>query len=337
MRQNVGHFDVVEIHGLFSFVPLYVAWACARAGVPFVVRPHGSLDPFDLRKHAVAKKLYGRLVVRPMLRRASCVILTSPLEAERIVTFGAEPVQLVQPLPVREADEVGDGEAFRRSHGIPGEAVVVLFLGRIDRKKGLEVLIPSLAHLKPDIPHLWLVIAGDGPDGYVEEVRSLVSIHGMDPWTTWSGFVSGSEKAGAFAASDLFALCSKNENFGIVLVEAMRAGLPLVISKEVYMHQELVEGGAAIASGTNVVECSSALGTLLRDPRQRRTASANARALAEAMFSVSDATKPLLRLYERLAGPASTVDGVRVVPAGSSLVGAMGSGHKRRWGRVREK
>ena len=297
LRGNVGDFDVVEIHGTHNFVPLYTSWTCRGQGAPYVVRPHGSLEPFDLEKHSLPKRIYGPLVVRPMLDHAESLVLTSELEAERVVTYGARPQKVVVPLPVEPLRGNFDGPGFRARYRIPADAFVVLFLGRIDYKKGLPFLVASLARLKSEWPSLWFLLAGGGEASYVSAVDDLLARHGMTSWTTRCGFVSGDAKASAFAASDLFALPSLNENFGIVVVEAMHAGLPLLVSDEVHIHDAVAAGGAGVVCKPSAESCYDSLRALLRDPEKLSAMATRSRELAQ-YFAPEAATRTLLRLYD---------------------------------------
>lgn len=302
LKANVRKFDIVEIHSVFSFVPLYTATACQDAGVPYLVRPHGSLEPYDLRKHAQAKKVYGSCVVRQMLARAERVVLATKQEADRLRTFGASPAVEVVPLPVYEAGHTGDAAAFRERYAIPAEALVVLFMGRLDQKKGLQFLLPALATLKKSIPHLWFVMAGSADNSTSAGVDDLITRNGMDAWTIRCGFLSGTAKQSALAAGDIFALPSLNENFGIAVVEALYAGMPVVVSDQVYIHDVVVGGGAGVQCEPSQGSCEQALRTLLEEAERRREMGERARALAKSHFAPEVSTSRLLSLYAEVLG-----------------------------------
>ncbi len=150
LMRHTCDYDIVDVHGLFSFVPVYSTWASRRSRVPYVLHPHGSLEPFDLRKHANLKRFYNPLILRPILKHSSAMILTTELEQTRMRRFGGrEPTTYVVPLPVQVAP-TGEGDRFRRAFGIPESAPLVLFLGRLDAKKGLQFLIPAVATLRDE-------------------------------------------------------------------------------------------------------------------------------------------------------------------------------------------
>lgn len=289
--------DVVEIHQVFSFIPVKAAQICRRLKKPYFFRPHGSLDPFDLQKRRTLKRWLGPIFFRPILEHCAGVLCTTRLEAERLETYGARPRVEIAPLPVPPAaGDAGDPVAFRRRHGIPEDAVVVLFLSRIDYKKGLEFLIPALASLKKSEPKLWFVLAGTGSSEFLASVQEWMGQAGIGKWTAVTGFLSGADKQSAYLAADVFALPSLNENFGMVLVEAMRAGLPLLVSEEVYIQREIRDAGAGLVCQTSATSCEAVLRELLFHS-DRRMMGAKAKALSEGTFSAEAATQRTLELY----------------------------------------
>ena len=298
LAKNLGRFDVVGLHGVWVLTTVRAARACQRAGKPYFVHAHGSLDPFDLRKHKLLKRLLGPIFIRPMLARSAGVVCTARREADVLETYGATPSRFSVPLPVVPVAATPEARsAFRAKHKIPQDALVVLFLSRVDYKKGLEFLIPSLAAAKKKHPSLWFVMAGSGDAEFTAGIRRLAQESGILPWMTETGFVSGPDKQGALSAADLFALPSLNENFGIVLVEALSAGLPLLVSDQVYIHGEVAEAGAGAVCKASVASCQEVLLGMLADPRRLREMGTRGRALAEGPFSVLGATDGLLDVY----------------------------------------
>lgn len=298
LAKNLERFDVVGIHSVWIMTTVRAAWACQRAGKPYFMHAHGSLDPFDLRKHKLLKRLLGPIFVRPMLAQSAGVVCTAQREADDLETYGATPPRFSVPLPVVPIAATPEaGASFRAKHKIPQDALVVLFMSRVDYKKGLEFLIPSLAAAKHLHPSLWFVMAGSGDVEFTAGIRRLAQQAGILPWMTETGFIYGADKQGALSAADIFALPSLNENFGIVLVEAMSAGLPLLISDQVYIQGEVTAAGAGVCCEPSVKSCQVALEGLLRQPAQLPAMGQRARALATDRFSVEAATDGLLDIY----------------------------------------
>ena len=307
MRANLHHFQVVEIHGVWVLATLQAARVCQELGKPYFVRPHGSLDPFDLRKRALLKKCLGPVYVRWLLRHAAGVICTTKLEAERLVTYGVKPRVFNMPLPVPLAADGGNRQAFRGKHQIPVDAQVILFLSRVDYKKGLDFLIPALGTLKSAFPRLWFVLAGTGTPQFMSRVQGWIAEYDIRPFTSIVGFLSGQDKLDAFAAADIFALPSLNENFGIVNIEAMHAGLPLLISDEVYICREIETAGAGLVCRPNVQSVADKLRDLLSGAVDLQQIGARGHDLVQRCYLPEVATEALVQLYgETLANPPKT-------------------------------
>ncbi|MAM55160.1 MAG: hypothetical protein CMH35_10070 [Microbacterium sp.] len=243
LRAHVRDFDLVIIHEVFSFPAVAAAYWSWRRKIPYVIRPHGSLDPYDLRKHARGKKLLAPLL-RQILQRSAGLWLTAQRESERVSTFGARVRKYVSLLPVAVSPYTGSASRFRSAWEIPSEDFVILFLGRIDPKKGLPRTIRAFESAKFERA-TWFVIAGAGEEKYESYIRRLVRESTARDYIKFVGFLGGEDRADAFAGSDLFVLYSDNENFGLAPVEALHEGLPSVLSDEVYVAKELVASGVA--------------------------------------------------------------------------------------------
>ena len=299
LRSNLHRFNVVEIHGVWVFAAWHVARVCQELGKPYFIRPHGSLDPFDLQKHAFLKRCIGPFYIRWLLRNAAGVVCTAKLEADRLVTYGANPPRYVVPLPVPLAEHRGNGPSFRLRHGIPRDAQVILFLSRVDYKKGLDFIIPAVGALKREYPRLWFLLAGTGTTEFMSRVHDWIDEYQIRPFTTEVGFVTGPDKLDAFAAADVFALPSLNENFGIVNIEAMHAGLPILISEEVYICREIEQAHAGLVCQPNVESVKAKIRDLLGGNINLQQMGQCGRDLVQQRYRPESATRALVELYAR--------------------------------------
>ncbi len=291
-------FDLVVAHGVFKFPFVDAGWAARRSGVPYIVQPHNSLDPYDLRKHSMSKSIYGPLIVRPLLRHAARVIVTSARERDTLVSYGARPAVDVVGLPVAGPARAPDGEAFRRRYGISPSAPVVLFVSRIDPKKGLERLLAAVRHLRATKPDIRLVVVGP-PDeeAYERSLRREAERLGIANEVIWAGLVIGEDKWDAYAGADVFALPSDNENFGIVVLEALLVGTSAVISNEVYIADELAASGAPVyVCGTDVPSLVAQLEKALA--KHDGAASEHSTTKVAAAFSPEAVTRATIAAYE---------------------------------------
>ena len=300
LNRNVHTYDMVEIHGVFAYPAIAGSRAAHRTATPYLLHPHGSLDPFDLRKHRLLKRVIGPLAVRPMLSRASRTIATTDLEGERLERYGSAPTVTVLTLPYRVEEHSADPVEFRRVHGLAG-AKIILFLGRINYKKGISYVIDALPAIRSRVSSAVLVLGGDDSSEYARHLRRQVRDQTLTEQVMFLGHLGPHEKSSALAAADLFVLVSDNENQGLVLAEAAWWGLPLVVSSEVYIASRLNDAGAAVVVDRTPQAVAEAVTQLLTDPAMRERMGACARQLAATVFSWEACASAQVELRHELA------------------------------------
>ena len=180
---------------------------------------------------------------------------------------------------------------------------MILFLSRLDAKKGLDLLLPAFAEMNRT--DAVLVIAGNGDQAFVDELRESAARLKIEGQTVLTGFLSGQEKLAAFAAASVFTLPSYSENFGIAAVEALAAGLPCVISDQVGIATEVNEFEAGLVVQCRIAELAAALQRMMNEPQLRSRMGANSRRLAANRYSTQAMTEALVRLYQEI-GKAKT-------------------------------
>jgi glycosyltransferase involved in cell wall biosynthesis len=296
IAREVDRYDLVHIHALFSFTSTAAAWAARRSGVPYVIRPLGTLNDYGLaRRRPALKAMSIRFVEGPMLRAAAAVHFTSEAEAMEARRLGIPMKEAVIPLAVDPAD----APAERPAPADPG-VIRLLFLSRLDAKKNLEGLLSALALLQGALPRLHLDIAGDGALAYVAGLKAQAETLGVGAQVSWLGHVEGQAKALAFAAADVFVLPSYSENFGIAAAEALAAGLPCVLGEGVAIANDVVGAGAGIAVATDAASIAQGLRRIIADHETLPALSANAVRLARERFSIEAMGANLKQLYEKI-------------------------------------
>jgi glycosyltransferase involved in cell wall biosynthesis len=244
-KGNYKDYSLIYFHSVWNTTALKIYKFVLRSNISYCISPHGSLDPFDLKKKNTLKKILGFLFINKALTNAKYIFCTSQKEKELLNYFGPKADNaVVLPLPVDYDDFIiGDRTAFRGKYGILADQFALLFLSRINYKKGLDNLIESLAELirenRISGTGIKLLIAGDDQNEYAEGIKKLINARGLSEIVIFTGLLTGKDKAGAYTGSDLFVLPSKNENFGLAIVEALEASLPVLISKNVYIHADL--------------------------------------------------------------------------------------------------
>ena len=293
--RNVSKFDVVHIHALFSFSSTVAGFIAAMRGVPYVVRPLGTLNSYGvMQRRRWLKRLSIALIERHILKRAAAVHFTSESEQQEAQALGLTMRPVVIPLGISPVAP-GKADVLRQAYPSVAGRAVILFLSRLDPKKNLEGLLR--AHASFPQPRPALIIAGDGEREYVRSLKSLAVSLGLENDLIWLGHVTGEMKAAAFAAADIFALPSFSENFGIAVAEAMLAGLPVVVGRGVAIAGEIETAGGGIAVDPDPQSIRSGLSRLLADPALRRRMGERARAHAQDAYSTTAMAKRLIELY----------------------------------------
>jgi glycosyltransferase involved in cell wall biosynthesis len=300
IRAEVGRYDLVHIHALFSFVVPVAAWAARRAGVPYIVRPLGTLNAYGMQlRRPGLKAMSMRFIEAPVLRGAAAVHFTSEQEAAEARAAGVALREAIIPLAVEAAEPTPRASA--QLQGAPG----LLFLSRLDAKKNIEGLLEAVALVNDDMPGLRLVVAGAGSPDYVAALRARAVSLGIAGQVTWAGHLEGEAKARAFADADVFVLPSFSENFGIAAAEALAAGLPCVLGEGVAIAGHVVQAQAGVAVAPDAASIARGLRLMIGDKDRLRHMSSNAKHLAQERFSMQAMGESLKRLYTDILNGAN--------------------------------
>ena len=303
LKIHACEYDLAHIHALFSPVSSAAARVCHQQKLPYILRPLGTLDPSDLRKKKQLKQLYAGLIERRNLADAAAIHFTSEQEAKISERFGVVTRDLVIPLGVIPPVQVGDGENLVRSQwGIPQDSPLVLFMSRLDQKKGLDLLIPALEKLLESQCSFHFVLAGTNsqdPD-YEQKIKDQIANSPLRSHTTITGFVSGELKASLLQAADLFVLPSYYENFGIAVAEAMVAGIPVVISDQVHIWQQVRDSKSGWVGTTEVETFVELIAEALQNPQECQQRGLNAQKYALEYFSWSAIARQIIQAYQKI-------------------------------------
>jgi glycosyltransferase involved in cell wall biosynthesis len=312
MRDHRKDYDVVIIHGVWSYATIGAWRGLSGTDTPYFVFTHGMLDPWfgkvaPLKN--IAKQAYWSLLLGRVLADARTVLFTAEEERrlartafwghpyrERVVAFGT-------------ADVSGDAQdqiaAFRAHLPELNNRRILLFLSRIHPKKGCDLLVRAFASIAGEQPDLDLVIAGPDQVGWRAELEQIGERLGLKGRIHWPGMLSGDVKWGAFRAAEAFVLPSHQENFGIVVAEAMACRTPVLITDKVNIWAEVqASGGGLVAS-----DDEAGVERLLREflgltPEARRRMGEAARQGFLDRFDVSAAARELLDTIVELSSPA---------------------------------
>lgn len=263
LQENVLRFDAVVVNGLWMYNSLGTWRALKGSKIPYFVFTHGMLDPWFNKAYPLKwlkKLLYWFWGQYPVLRDARAVLFTSEEEMllarisfrpykvnEKVVKYGT-------PGPNSNLETLR--KQFLEKYPQLAKKHVLIYLSRIHPKKGCDLLIKAFSDACKGRDDLMLVMAGPDKTNWVPELMALAERCRVADKILWPGMLSGDDKWGAYAASNAFVLPSHQENFGIVVAEALSCGIPTLISDKVNIWREIVASGAGIVArdtqeGTN--------------------------------------------------------------------------------------
>ncbi|MCI5140783.1 MAG: glycosyltransferase, partial [Candidatus Electrothrix sp. ATG1] len=264
LEQNICQFDLVHLHTCFVWPVYAAAMAAQQAGVPYLFAPRGMLERGLIRRKSWLKKsLWIQCFGKKILSGAAALQVTTRREAEQIKALNLPVPHLVHipngidPHEVQDGNENGNGVAKRQW----GKAGYVLFLSRINWKKGLDRLIYAWG-CGLDLP---LVIAGNDEEQYTLKLMALAKEQGVGRHIHFIGQVAGAEKWALYKGAKLLVLPSYSENFGNVVLEAMAAGCPVLVTPEVGLADAVTAYGAGVVVEGKPEKLAAAITSLLND------------------------------------------------------------------------
>jgi glycosyltransferase involved in cell wall biosynthesis len=259
LRAHVQDYDAVIVNGLWQYAG-FAAWrALSGSKIPYYVFTHGMLDPWFKHTYPLKhlkKWLYWPWAEYRVLRDARRVIFTC--EEEKLLareSFWLYKVNEAVTLygtasPPTDTEELKN--KFLTAYPTLQGKRLALFLSRIQAKKGCDLLIEAFARVANQDASLHLVMAGPDQEGWVEKLQAQATQRGIADRITWPGMLQGDMKWGAFYSAEVFCLPSHQENFGIVVAEALGCGKPVLISDKVNIWREIAVDNAGFVAGDTV-------------------------------------------------------------------------------------
>jgi glycosyltransferase involved in cell wall biosynthesis len=281
-------YNVVHLHSVFLDPTRAAARAATRAGLPYVISPRGMLvrDLID-EKSTLVKTAWLRLVERKNFAQAAAIHFTSQREWDDAKEIG---IPLPSPFVVPNAIDLPP------LRNVPRDDATILFLGRVTWKKGIDLLIESLMHVE----NARLVVAGNDDEKYVPRLRELAERIGVADRVEFRGSVGGEEKEILLAKATILALPSLSENFGNVVLEAMAAATPVIVTPQVGLADEVRRANAGIVVERDAVKLGAAIGELLHDPQRRTEMGERGRQTVEERFTWPRVAAEMEVQYSRL-------------------------------------
>ena len=301
---NVGTFDVVHIHAVFNHACIAAASACRKHRVPYIVRPLGTLDPWSMKQKPVRKVLFWQLAGKRMLREAAGVHYTA--QAEKSAAESSLGLRRGQVIPLGVESDLttrqnGTQLLLSKTPKLVGHPYV-LVLSRLHPKKGLDIFVDAFVSLiaRKEFQDWRLVLAGEGPQEYVRALKQKVAAHQANDTVLFPGWLEGDEKDAFLRHASLLALPSYHENFGLCVMEALAAGVPVLVSPHVNLAEEIEAAGAGWITPVSISAIEDTLAEALGSEAERAKRGQAGKMLARE-FSCERVALRLNEMYSAIA------------------------------------
>jgi glycosyltransferase involved in cell wall biosynthesis len=264
----IAEVDVVHVHALYLFHDWAASRYSGRLGKPYILMPHGALDPFIYRRHRWRKVIIESAFQNGMSRRAAGLHYTT-VEEWKLARPRVSNVRgciLSIGVDLEEVARLPPPHVLRARYPMIGDRKVVLFLGRLSYKKGIDIVIRAFAEVAMRRDDIFLVLAGPD-DGVRAAAEALIAQCGVAERSLFTGMTLGEEKRIVLGGSHIFVLPSQSENFGITVAEAAACGIPVVISDQVNIWREFHDAQAGLTAPPTVSDFARHLKFLLDNPK----------------------------------------------------------------------
>ncbi len=296
-RAHIDEYDVVHLNGTRSYQNSVVMSHAAKNKVPIVLQAHGSIMRIVERKGI--KWLYDQVWGRKLLASASAFIALSQSEAEahRLLGIAEEKIHVLpNGVDLERFKDLPERGEFRRKYGIELDAKVVLYLGRLHKSKGLDLLVEAFADLAPRMEDAQLVLVG--PDGGIQrDLQRRIADRGIEERALFTGLVPEREKYAAFIDSDVF-VTPKFYGFPITFVESCACGVPIVTT-DAGNYLDWIDGVVGFSTGYSVTEVSDAMALILSQDVRTSQFRKNCRSLVSEKFNWKRICADLEVIYAR--------------------------------------
>lgn len=297
--ENIRDYDLLHVHAIFSYAST-AAMAIARLrGIPYIIRPLGQLCEWSLQQSACKKQIYLKLIEKANINHSRGLHLTSIQEQQEVSRLGLVAPSFVLPHGLDVSSPMPDARTkLRQILNLPADEPIILFLSRLHPKKGLDYLIPALGKLTHH--RFTFVLAGNGSKEYEAEIESLVVSNGIRDRTYLAGFVAGERKDLFLQGSDLFALTSHSENFGVAVLEAMACGLPVLLTPGVALATVVKEYQLGYIAELDVTAITQAVDSYLSHPQKACDMGTSARQLVLEKYTWEQIAAQMQHLYTNI-------------------------------------
>ena len=299
--EYIEQTDVLHLHTPCEPANIQLAKIAQSCKVPYIISIHGMLDDWSMKQRAFKKRLFLWFGGKSYLQKAAAIHCTAEAEVAQVrqwtprgnhvvIPYVFDPSEYLYPPPT------SDPHKFWPQRG--KERTIVLFLSRIHEKNGVELFLHAASEVNKTHDARF-IIAGSGDPDYERTLHALVTTLDLDDSVEFVGFVAGDRKTALYRATSIFALPTSQENFGLVLPEAMACSIPSITTKGNDVWPELERSGGAFIIDGSKKQLVSSLTKLLDDPQLRSTMGNAGRSWVQQTFEGDTVVNSYISLYRK--------------------------------------
>ena len=304
LSRIIKDYDLVHITAIWNFPVLISGIISTLKNKPFIISPRGALykESFNFRKSKI-KKIYFKLFIRRLLNKSDAIHFTSNFDRDRFFEFTKmRHKYFVVPNGV-ELEKLSyqikySGNSLK--YELYKNKKYILYLGRLNFIKGLDILIKAFAKILREFNDLYLILAGPDNENYSKKLMNIIISMNLKKKIIFTGLLGYDEKIEILKNALIFVLPSYSENFGNVVVEAMACGTPVITSDKVGINKEVEEANAALIVKTDIDDLINGMNKLIKNEELRKTISANGRKLVEAKYDIEMVADLMIKEYSKV-------------------------------------
>ena len=297
LKYNMTNFDVIHMHNFRSYQNVVAYHYAKKHNIPYILQAHGSVLPF-FQKHGL-KKIFDIFFGYQILRDASKVIAVSKIEVEQYKKMGVAEDKIVlvpNGIDMSEYESLPEKGEFKKKYLLKDDEKIILYLGRIHKTKGIDILIDAFADLVKKLNNIKLVIAGPD-DGFLSTLKKQIEDAKINENILITGPLYSKKKLEAYVDADVFVNPCPDEIFGLVFLEANACGTPVICSKGCGIADVFdCKTGFAVRNDKN--QLRDAIFKVLSDEKLREIFGEGGRRLVREEYNWGNIVREMEKIYE---------------------------------------
>ncbi len=298
MKKHLKKFDVVHLHDFRSFQTIAVMHYCKKYNVPYILQPHGGV----LSKNTInSKVIFDKLFTFKNFNNCKYLVALNETEKIQLINYGADANKIMivnNGINISDFLNTPPHGKFRYKYSIDNNTLILLYLGRINKIKGLDLLIDAYSQLIKEVANTELIIVGPD-DGFLKNIKDKIIMLNISDNIIFTGPLYDTEKIEAYVDADIFILPSYYESFGLSAIEACACGTPAIVTTGCFIH-EIINNNLGLSSATNATELKETMKNLLNNIEFRNYFRKHGFDIINSLFSFESVASKFESIYSNI-------------------------------------